>query len=67
MNEDQIIELETRIAFLEKGQQELSDIVANQQKEILALNKNNQALIEKLKGLVPDEEINPDFEKPPHY
>lgn len=65
--DDAIIELETKIAFLENNFQELSDVVAQQQQEILALNKNNHALTDKLKSLGSDGEISSAFEKPPHY
>ena len=66
-SEDRLIELETKIAFLENNLQELSDVVASQQKEIQTLNKTNKAVIDKLNALVSGEEISSEFEKPPHY
>ena len=65
--EEKIIELETKIAFLENNLQELSDVVAKQQQDILLLTKNNKLLVDKLKGLDAGSEINPENEKPPHY
>lgn len=67
IDQEKIIELETKIAFLENSVQELSDVVAGQQKEIQALNKTQKAIIDKLNALVSGEEISSEFEKPPHY
>ena len=66
-HEEQLIELETKIAFLEKHFQELSDTVAAQAREIQALDKHNKIITEKLKALLTGEEISSDFERPPHY
>jgi len=66
-NENHLIELETKIAYLEDHLQQLSDVVAVQQKEIQTLNKTNKLIVEKLKAALAGEEINSDFEKPPHY
>lgn len=65
--EEKIIELETKIAFLENNLQELSDVVAKQQQDILLLTKNNKLLVDKLKSLDAGSEISPENEKPPHY
>lgn len=65
--EQRLVALETKIAYLEQGQNELSEVVATQQKELTQLTKDNRALIERLRALVNDEEIDPSFEKPPHY
>lgn len=67
IDQDRIVELETKIAFLENSVQELSDVLAEQQKEIQALNKTNKAIIDKLGALISGEEISSEFEKPPHY
>lgn len=56
-----------KIAFLENNLQELSDVVAIQQKEMMELKKNNTLLAEKVRALFGGEEISADFEKPPHY
>lgn len=66
-DEETIIELQTKIAFLEDTVQELSDVIAEQQKDIKVLNKTNKAIVEKLNALISGEEISADFEKPPHY
>ena len=65
--EQRLVALETKVAYLEQGQHELSEVVAEQQKELTQLAKNNKALIEKLRELVSGEEIDSGFEKPPHY
>lgn len=60
--------LEEKVAFLERAVNELSDVVARQQKELdLALDRN-QRLMDKIAALESD--YGPSataYEKPPHY
>ena len=75
--QDEIIELETKIAFLEKHINELSDALYAQQKQIDTLEEKYR----QVKSLVQEnaidgagdgqqalnEMIDPALEKPPHY
>ncbi|MEC4684308.1 MAG: SlyX family protein [Nitrospirota bacterium] len=68
MNEDRLLEIETRIAFQENTIKDLSDTVYNQQKQIDALHETLKQLIDRFRvsstissgGDLKDE-------KPPHY
>lgn len=63
---EELVQLQIKIAFLEQNHQQLSDVVADLQKDYSALSKSNKALMEKLGSIVGDE-IHPEIEKPPHY
>ncbi|RTZ99068.1 MAG: SlyX protein [Deltaproteobacteria bacterium] len=69
MNEDRIVEIETRIAFQEETIKELNDVLYEQQKEIVALNAICDALMKRFKALsecIPQMDA-PAHTKPPHY
>lgn len=66
--EDRIVELETRLAFQESTLQDLNGIVARQQQEILALQRDLEALRAQLRTLAPGlVENRSDEPLPPHY
>lgn len=65
---DRIALLEEKIAHLELGLQELSDVVVRQQSDIEQLTGRNQRLAERLETLLDDTPARtPEDEKPPHY
>lgn len=60
--------IEEKLAFLERSVNELSDVVARQQKELERAVDRNQRLMDKLAALESD--FGPSAtadEKPPHY
>ncbi len=65
----EIIELETKIAFLEKHLSELSDVIYKQQKQIDQLNLNLQQIEDKFLATSAENgsSISVHDEKPPHY
>jgi len=68
MNEDRLVEIETKIAFQENTIKDLSDTVYNQQKQIDVLNKTMKAMIVQIKDsslMSPGGNLKD--EKPPHY
>lgn len=68
MNDEQIVELQTRLAFQEDLIQELNSVVTQQQRDMDDLRRELRALSEHYKALLPSlvatlgEEI-----PPPHY
>lgn len=69
MNEERLVEIETRIAFQEQTIKEMSDVIYKQQQEIdrlystcAALEKQNIKFEELSQGIDA-----PANEKPPHY
>lgn len=66
---EKIIDLESKIAFLENNTAELSDVIYQQQKQIDQLVKMVERLSARLQSAtddaIPDQ--NPEDEKPPHY
>ena len=62
--EDRIIRLETDMAYLQDMVRELNDIVANQQAQLMKLEKQNEALNKRMEDL--DTEARPN-RRPPHY
>lgn len=65
--DERIIDLETRIAFLEDAQQQLSDVMARQENEIALLLQRVATLEQQLRQAVPSLVANSDNEPPPHY
>lgn len=63
-DEDRIIRLETDMAYLQDMVRELNDIVANQQVQLMKLEKQNEALNKRMEDL--DTEARPN-RRPPHY
>jgi SlyX protein len=68
MNSDAIERIETKIAFLESANVELSDVVYRQQQEILALRARLDALAQRLDAAQTTDTVRtPEEERPPHY
>jgi SlyX protein len=68
MSTDAIEQIETKIAFLESANVELSDVVYRQQLEIEALRVRLDALGQRLEAAQqPDTPRSPEEERPPHY
>jgi uncharacterized coiled-coil protein SlyX len=68
MNSDDTERLETRMAFLERANSELSDVVYRQQLEIQALRLRLEVLAQRLEAAEPAAEPRtPEEERPPHY
>ena len=65
-----IVELETKVAFMEKHINELSDAICQQQKQLDLLNTKYTRLkdyLENKENELPTESDDPALEKPPHY
>jgi SlyX protein len=68
MNSEAIEQIETKIAFLESANFELSDVVYRQQQEIRALRVQLDALAQRLEAVQTPEPVRtPEEERPPHY
>ena len=68
MNSEVIERLETKIAFLESANVELSDVVYRQSLEIQALRARLDALAQRVEAAQAPEAVRtPEEERPPHY
>jgi SlyX protein len=68
MSTEAIERLEMKIAFLERANNELSDVVYRQQREIQGLRARIDGLAERLSSMrSADEGRTPEGERPPHY
>jgi SlyX protein len=68
MDEQTLEQIQTRIAFLERANAELGDVVFRQQKEIQSLTARIREVLLRLEaGHSAQEERSPDEERPPHY
>jgi uncharacterized coiled-coil protein SlyX len=68
MNSDSIERLETKIAFLESANLELSAVVYRQSQEIQALRARLDALAQRVEAAqTPETARTPEEERPPHY
>jgi SlyX protein len=68
MNDPALEQIESKIAYLERANTELSDVVFRQQGEILALKAQVKALSERVQAVQPEERLRaPEDERPPHY
>ena len=67
--QDQIIELETKIAFIEQSVDDLNDVIIAQQKMLDSLQAKITQLNSKLdqESQFWSQNSNPIDEKPPHY
>jgi SlyX protein len=68
MNSETLVEIQTKIAFLERANAELSDVVFRQDREIQALQAQIRAVSDRLNAAQSQEAARPpDEERPPHY
>ena len=67
MNDDRLIDIESRIAFFADAQQQMSDVIARQEKELEGLTRRVHDLEEQLRQLVPLLNADAGNEPPPHY
>lgn len=68
MNADTVERLELKIAFLERGHQELSDALYAQQRELERLAARIEALLSRLTETEGGpQRFDPQAERPPHY
>jgi SlyX protein len=67
-DEDRVIAIETKLAFLEDIVQSLNDTVVNQQQRISVLEEQYKNLVQRLASVSqsPNEDANLE-ERPPHY
>ena len=68
MDEDRLVEIETRLAFQEDTMQQLNDVICRQRDQIDRLAASAEALrgqLGEIAAKLPDEEG--EDEKPPHY
>jgi len=66
--DNRIVDLETRLAFQEDAIQQLSDVLADQQREIAGLVRDLQVMQVQLRQAMPAD-VAPQAEEtpPPHY
>jgi SlyX protein len=68
MNDDTLEQIQTKIAFLERGAAELSDVVFKQHQEIQALQAQLTMVSDRLNTIQSDQSPRPaEEEPPPHY
>lgn len=68
MNDDTVERLETKLAFLERTANELSDVVYRQQQDIVALTERVTALTSRIDAMKGEgRAYTLDEERPPHY
>lgn len=68
MNAQRLEQIETQIAFLERANAELSDVVFRQHQEIERLQAQLAALSSRMDGMQSDTRApTPEEERPPHY
>lgn len=68
MNAQRLEQVETQIAFLERANAELSDVVLRQHRDIEALRVQVSALIARVDAAHSDSGVRtPEEERPPHY
>jgi SlyX protein len=68
MNSHSLEQIETKIAFLERANAELSDVVFRQHREIETLRAQIAALAARVEAVQSDTDVRtPEEERPPHY
>ena len=68
MNVETLEQIETKIAFLERANAELSDVVFRQHREIETLRAQILALADRIAAVQSDTgPRTPEEERPPHY
>lgn len=67
MDEQTLEQIHLKLAFLERANSELSDVVFRQQREIQALSARIKEVAERASAGNGGEERSPEDERPPHY
>jgi uncharacterized coiled-coil protein SlyX len=68
MNSEAVEKIELRIAYLERANNELSDVVYEQQREITELRTRVEDLVARIETLQAEPlQSTPEQERPPHY
>jgi SlyX protein len=68
MDQDILEQIQTKIAFLERANSDLSDVVFRQQLEIKALAARIKQVADRVEsGLSEERQRAPEAERPPHY
>ncbi len=68
MDDDTVERIQTKIAFLERANTDLSDVVFRQQQEIRALGARIKEVVERFETAQSEERARaPEDERPPHY
>ncbi len=68
MNDETLEQIQTKIAFLERANADLSDVVFRQQRDIQALATRIKEVSERLETAQSEERPPaPEDERPPHY
>ncbi|MFI4890591.1 MAG: SlyX family protein [Steroidobacterales bacterium] len=68
MNDATLEQIQSKIAFLERANSELSDQLYRQHREIEALTRRLRELADRLNATMAEERVrSPDDERPPHY
>ncbi len=68
MDETTVEQIQTKIAFLERANSELSDVVFRQQRQLEALGARVKEVADRLGSLQSEERHRPpEDERPPHY
>lgn len=62
-----VVELQTRLAFHEDGQQQLDRVVADLHSEVVALQRQVATMAEQLRQLQQELDSRRSNERPPHY
>jgi SlyX protein len=65
--ENSLEQIQTKIAFLERANTDLSDVVFRQQREIQALAAKIQEISQRLSAAESGATRTPQDERPPHY
>lgn len=66
MDDNRIIDIETRLAHQDDTLQELNDAMSSQQAQIMELERLCKSLIDRVRSL-SEGDIDSGDEKPPHY
>jgi SlyX protein len=67
MDNEMLEQIHLKLAFLERANSELSDVVYRQQQEIQALSARLRELAERAASAPGGEQRSPEDERPPHY
>jgi SlyX protein len=68
MDQESLEQIQTRIAFLERANAELGEVVFQQQKEIQSLTARIREVLQRLEAAhSAQEERSAEEERPPHY